>query len=186
MNVCSRAAKLDFARHFGISSGIARARTDGSSFEFRRSSSLKCWSARAMLPGMSRATANRLNAARSTGPRTPEGKARSKQNSRKHGLSAHLDFADEDPKRFREIVHAIRLSDDRLAADAEQIALALLQSAQVNGVEDQLHRDFDTAICSCAEADRETALQKLLMHARYQQRSRSHLKRLLRAATEPS
>ena len=32
--------------------------------------------------------ANRANAAQSTGPRSPEGKSRSAQNSRKHGFTA--------------------------------------------------------------------------------------------------
>src|ERR1700704_1288795 len=34
-----------------------------------------------------RKTANQLNAGRSTGPRTPEGRAKSSRNSRRHGLA---------------------------------------------------------------------------------------------------
>jgi hypothetical protein len=45
--------------------------------------------------------ANRVNAKRSTGPRTETGKARSRHNSRKHGLTAKLlVIGDEDPAEF--------------------------------------------------------------------------------------
>ena len=45
--------------------------------------------------------ANRENAKKSTGPRTPEGKARSSQNALKHGLLARdAVMADEDPAEY--------------------------------------------------------------------------------------
>ncbi len=47
------------------------------------------------------ATANRQNAARSTGPRTKPGKARSSRNALKHGLSAEqVVMLDENPAAF--------------------------------------------------------------------------------------
>src|ERR1700704_3698024 len=37
-----------------------------------------------------RKTANQLNAGRSTGPRTPEGRAKASRNSRRHGLAVDV------------------------------------------------------------------------------------------------
>src|SRR5207248_5159999 len=49
-----------------------------------------------------RAAINRRNASKSTGPRTPEGKERSKFNALKHGLSARTAvLPGEDPEAFQ-------------------------------------------------------------------------------------
>ncbi len=55
--------------------------------------------------------ANRANAAKSTGPRTPSGKARSAQNSRKHGFAAST-FAVVRLEDLNEVAH---LRDDLIA-----------------------------------------------------------------------
>ena len=58
-----------------------------------------------------RLAANRANAARSTGPRSAEGKARSAQNSRKHGFTASV-FA---VVRLEELDEVARLREDLIA-----------------------------------------------------------------------
>jgi hypothetical protein len=56
--------------------------------------------------------ANRANARRSTGPRTPEGKRRSRANALKHGLSVSV------------------LADPRLAAEVEVLARRIADGYQ--------------------------------------------------------
>jgi hypothetical protein len=52
-----------------------------------------------------RTTTNQANAQFSTGPRTPEGKARSSQNALKHGLSARqLAIQPVDQEEFDELL----------------------------------------------------------------------------------
>ena len=52
-----------------------------------------------------RADANRRNAQRSTGPKSPEGKARASMNALKHGLTAEFAvLPDEDPEKFDALV----------------------------------------------------------------------------------
>ena len=55
--------------------------------------------------------ANRVNAGKSTGPRTPQGKARSTQNARKHGFTAST-FAVVRLEDLQEVAH---LKDDLVA-----------------------------------------------------------------------
>jgi hypothetical protein len=58
--------------------------------------------------------ANRANAAQSTGPRSPEGKSRSAQNSRKHGFAAST-FA---VVRLEDIDEVGKLREDAIAVYA--------------------------------------------------------------------
>jgi hypothetical protein len=61
--------------------------------------------------------ANRLNAAKSTGPRTEEGKARSRANALKHGLTAEsIILTGEDPAVVEELKDALWLQFDPATA----------------------------------------------------------------------
>ena len=56
-----------------------------------------------------RLAANAANAQHSTGPRTPEGKARSSQNATRHGLtSTRLIIQDDEREEFEELESSLR------------------------------------------------------------------------------
>ena len=71
--------------------------------------------------------ANRTNAAKSTGPRTPQGKARSAQNGRKHGFTAST-FAIE--RRAQNRNHLLGEGFHRMVQQSNSWSLAIRYQAQ--------------------------------------------------------
>jgi len=84
-------------------------------------------------------TANRLNATRSTGPKTRYGRARSARNARRHGLSLSV-FADLAYSAEIEILaHEIAESDNKVVIEiARRIAEAQIDLARIGRVRHDL------------------------------------------------
>jgi hypothetical protein len=117
--------------------------------------------------------ANRLNARRSTGPRTKAGKARAGQNARRHGLNVP---ACCDPARSGEVdalAHAIAGED----ADAQRLELARrVAAAQIDLV---LARRARVALFP-ATPDEPGAIGRLAAIDRYERRALSRRKLAIR------
>jgi hypothetical protein len=87
---------------------------------------------RAAVPTSSaRALASRINGARSHGPKTPEGKARSARNALKHGLRAQrlILLDDEDPAEFEDFAAAITAQLEPSGALQEELAARVAMAA---------------------------------------------------------
>ena len=108
--------------------------------------------------------ANRANAAKSTGPRSPEGKARSAQNARKHGFAA----ANYTVVRLEDAQEVANLRDDAVALyqpvnsqemyAVERIALtqqALLRAARLEERVSAQSNAFTLYLRYSAQAERQ-------------------------------
>ena len=75
--------------------------------------------------------ANRQNAKKSTGPRTPEGKAASSRNGLTHGLSGdkHFILAGEDPEAFLRLLRDLH-GHLRPVGDSEEMVVQRIAAAQ--------------------------------------------------------
>jgi hypothetical protein len=68
----------------------------------------------------SQVNANRINAQKSTGPKTPEGKAKSRRNALRHGLTAKACMlADEDPNDLLDMIAEINEKFDPQDTDED-------------------------------------------------------------------
>jgi hypothetical protein len=110
-----------------------------------------------MMTTQKQLVANRANAKRSTGPKSEQGKARSRMNSWKHGLTArHIVIFGEDPKEFESLRAELweefkprpgmaSLQVDRLAADewrlrrGPRLEAAIIEACCVKIAEEKAH-----------------------------------------------
>jgi len=116
---------------------------------------------------------NRQNALRSSGPKTPAGKARVRQNARRHGLSV---LAQHDPARSGEIAALARAiagdnADARSLELAARVAAAQLDVVQARRVRLALYP---------AEPDAPGAIARLAAVDRYEGRALTRRNRAIR------
>ena len=125
-----------------------------------------------------RLEANQANARLSTGPQTPEGKARSSQNARKHGLSAReVVIAPDEREEFEEFLAAYQadLQPQGMTEQGlfNQLVLAAWNLQRISRLEAGLAKDEDPL----SNGYLEPAIQRL---ARYQTRAERTYFRCLR------
>ena len=114
-------------------------------------------------------TANAANARLSTGPRTGDGKARSSQNARTHGLTAaQLVVAAEDREEFDEL-HAQLQADIRPQGALQQILFDLLVTSawnlrRIRGMEAELTASAATYLDILDSPELTAKLDRLARH----------------------
>ena len=115
-----------------------------------------------------RVAANRRNALKSTGPKTPEGKARSAQNARRHGLSANniVLSCEEKPvylSMFRAFENYFRPSNEAERSILEELVAAKWQLRRAHRIyreqyERQMEAQFPQLTANWTDCTPETEL----------------------------
>ena len=124
--------------------------------------------------------ANKQNALRSSGPRTPGGKLLSSKNARRHGLSAKTGTTEAERLRMDRIVFRLTTGkNDMLVIDkAQHVAECHLQLERVKVVVAQMTRRLQS---QCEDRDQVEALLKQLNKMdTYERKSRSRRKTAIR------
>jgi hypothetical protein len=146
------------------------------------------------------ARANGPNATPSTGPRTPEGKARASRNSQKHGLASAISSLPSWVARRAELAQWIRETYADLPAELiEEIAAAHVDLERVYNVQEAIWEEIlagkveskmqggarqaptETAVGE-SRKNFEEAVDRLGKIARYERRARSRRNKALRTA----
>jgi len=120
-----------------------------------------------MIVSDARREANRRNALKSTGPRTPEGKEQSRQNAVKHGLTS-LVVVTEDPETFRTRAvgsfWSFKPQTDFQGFLADEVALLTLRIERAQRIERKARDQFALRAMTLWDDDRRLEAEKVARH----------------------
>jgi len=119
------------------------------------------------MPTQKQIEANRLNAQKSTGPRTDEGKSKSRLNAFKHGLTGQLDIMTDEQREAHDaftarIVQSLNPADALESQLAHSIAESYWRMNRVAIIENTLFADADFTLHTGVENPRFTDLARAL------------------------